>query len=349
MFVATVPKPGRWLSRVLSLLFVLALMGTGFRPSRAAQPSMSSEDLAPRIMPVSSSVAVTPVALQPGQKLTALATTSLVADVVKQVGGDQIDLKVLLPLGTDPHTFNPTPRDLTAISDAQVIFANGAGLEVFLSGMLQNAGASTPVIAVSDGIPLRHLATDQPGPTPPPGQEENGGQDPHTWFSPVGVMVWVTNTANALVGLDPTHAAGYQARARDYQQQLAQLDGWITEQVAQVPPQNRRLVTDHLEFGYFADRYGFEQVGAVIPAFSTSAQPSAQEMAQLEDAIGKQGVKAVFVSNIVNDSLSRRVATDTGIRLVTLFDGSLGPAGSGAETYLDFMRYDTNTIVQALK
>jgi manganese/iron transport system substrate-binding protein len=202
---------------------------------------------------------------------------------------------------------------------------------------------------VSDGIPLRHLATDRPGPTPPPGQEENGGQDPHTWFSPIGVMVWVTNTTNALVGLDPTHAAGYQARAQDYQQKLAQLDEWIKAQVAQIPPQDRKLVTDHLEFGYFADRYGFEQVGAVIPAFSTSAQPSAQEMAQLEDAIRLQGVKAVFVSNIVNDSLSKRVASDTGVHLVTLFDGSLGPAGSGAETYLDFMRYDTTAMAQALK
>jgi manganese/iron transport system substrate-binding protein len=341
--------PGRWLSRGLSLLFVLALMGTGFRPSHATGPGRPSGNLALRIAAGASSITVTPAALQPGQKLTVLATTSLVGDVVKQVGGDQIDLKVLLPLGTDPHTFNPTPRDLTVISDAQVIFANGAGLEQFLSNMLKNAGASTPVIAVSDGIPLRHLATDQPGPTPPPGQEENGGQDPHTWFSPIGVMVWVTNTANALVGLDPAHAADYQARAQDYQQKLAQLDEWIKAQVAQIPPQNRRLVTDHLEFGYFADRYGFEQVGAVIPAFSTSAQPSAQEMAQLEDAIRKQGVKAVFVSNIVNDSLSKRVASDTGVRLVTLFDGSLGPAGSGAETYLDFMRYDVMAIVQALQ
>jgi manganese/iron transport system substrate-binding protein len=337
------------LRRGLRLLFVIVLLGTSAGPVYAVQPGVPAGKLSDQAPTTPTPIPLTPVTLQPGQRLKALATTNIVGDVVKQVGGDAIDLTILLPLGTDPHTFNPTPRDLAAISDAQAIFANGAGLEVFLTSMLKNAGTSTPVIAVSDGIPLRHLATDQPGPTPSPGQEENAGNDPHTWFSPISVIAWVHNIEPALAGLDPAHAADYKARAADYEQKLTQLDAWIKEQVAQIPPANRKLVTDHLEFGYFADRYGFEQTGAVIPSFSTAAQPSAQDLAQLEDAVHKQGVKAIIVSNIVNDSLARRVAGDTGVQLVTLFDGSLGPAGSGAETYLEFMRYDTNVIVNALK
>ncbi len=336
--LATSSRPlSRRLRCALSFLFFVTLLAAALTPTYAAGPATATP------------VPLTPVPLQPGQKLKVLATTTIVGDVVKQVGGDAVDLTVLLPLGTDPHTFNPTPRDMAAVSDAQVIFANGAGLEVFLTNMLKNAGTSTPVVAVSDGITLRHLATDQPGPTPPPGQQENNGNDPHTWFSPINVQVWVQNIDQALSSLDPAHAADYKARAADYDQKLTQLDAWIKQQVAQIPPANRKLVTDHLAFGYYADRYGFEQIGAVIPSFSTAAQPSAQDMAQLEDAIRSQGVKAVIISNTINDALAQRVASDTGVKLVTLFDGSLGPAGSGAETYLDFMRYDTNVIVNALK
>ena len=319
------------LSLLTILLFVLSVW-----PVHAAEPAAVYGEVG-----VQPPINLNPIALKPGEKLKTLATTSIVGDVVKQIGGDYVEVRTLLPLGADPHTFEATPQDVVAIADAQVIFANGAGLEEFLNKLLQNAGGSAPVVSISDGIQLRQLAANDPD------HHLNG--DPHTWFSPVNVMVWTHNIAHALAALVPAQAVEFKARAWDYEEALAKLDTWIKEQVAQVPQEKRKLVTDHETYGYFADRYGFEQIGAVIPSFSTVAQPSAQELAQMEDAVRQHNVKAIFVSNTVNSALSKRVADDMGIKLVTLYHASLGPAGSGVESYLDLIRYNTTAIVNALK
>jgi len=127
------------------------------------------------------------------------------------------------------------------------------------------------------------------------------------------------------------------------------MDAGIRQQVAQIPPENRKLVTDHQVFGYFAERDGFEQIGAIIPGYSTAAQPTAQEAAAIEDAIRGLGVKAVFVGKTVNPTLAQRVAEDTGIRLVGLYHGSLSEPGGEAGTYLDYLRYNVTQMVNALK
>jgi ABC-type Zn uptake system ZnuABC Zn-binding protein ZnuA len=202
--------------------------------------------------------------------------------------------------------------------------------------MLENA---RKVVTVSDGIQ----------PLPFSGDGEPGGLDPHVWQDPNNVMVWVRNMASAFSEADPQHAADYAANADAYLQELTSLDTWIREQVAKIPGENRRLVTEHATFGYFAARYGFEQIGAVIPSVSTGSAPSARELAALEDAIRAHGVKAVFVGSTVNPDLSRRVADDTGIRLVTLFTDSLSAPGGGAGTYLEFMRFNVNAILEALQ
>ena len=337
-----------WIVSIGLLAMLLVL------PVGAATPTPS-----PEATKTQGQTGLMPVPLQPGEKLRVLATTSIVGDVVKQVGGDYIDISILLPIGTDPHTFEPTPKDVAAIADVQAIFANGAGLEEFLDKMLKNAGGSAPVVQVSEGIALRQMSpgeiqaeeqSHQSGaqPTLEAGHTPVGA-DPHTWFTPVNVMVWVRNIGEALSALDPSHAAEYRAQAVKYHDALAQMDTWIQEQVAQIPPDSRSLVTDHLTFGYYADRYGFQQIGAVIPSFSTAAQASARELAQLEDAIRQHEVKAVFASNTVNPSLSQRVAEDMGVQLVTVYHGSLGAPGSGVESYLDLLRYDTMAIVNALK
>ena len=275
------------------------------------------------------------VSLGEGEKLKVIATTSIVADVVKNVGGDKIALTVLLPVGTDPHTFNPAPADLAAVADAHVVFANGMGLEEFLDEMIKNAGGEASVVYVSYGVKPRQLG--------------EGEADPHTWTTPTNVMMFVRNIELTLSLLDPANAGAYKANAEVYQAQLAELDAWVKEQIETIPPENRKLVTDHTTFGYYADRYGLKQVGAVIPAVSTGTEPSAKELAELESTIEKYDVKAVFVGASVNPSLSERVANDTGVKLVTLYTGSLGTKGSGAETYLDYIRYNTEAIVEALK
>ncbi len=287
--------------------------------------------------------ALAPVRLAAGERLRVVATTSIVADVVANVGGDRIALTTLVPLGADPHSFQPTPQDMAALAKAHVVFANGAGLETFLAPLMDSVGIGDRLVYVSEGVALLEAAHEHEG------EAAHEGGDPHTWFDPNNVMVWARSIRNALSALDSANATVYQANAQAYIARLEELDAWIRQEVARIPPNNRKLVTDHTAFTYFAARYGFEQVGAIFPGYSTLASPSAQELAALEDAIRAQGVKAVFVGKSVNPALAERVAQDTGVRLVFLYTGSLGGAGSPASTYLDMMRYNVSAIVDALR
>ncbi len=281
------------------------------------------------------------------QRLNVVATTSIVGDVVKQIGGDLINLTVLLPPGTDPHSFQPAPQDLALVADADLIFANGAGLEEFLNPLLESAGGDAVLVEVSDGVTI--LEAEDPGLHSLEEKNLEHAGDPHTWFDPENVIVWVDNIKNTLMDADLENRDVYAENAQGYQQQLKDLDGWIQDQVQKIPAENRKLVTDHTSLTYFAQRYGFEQVGAVIPAYSTLAETSAQELADLEDLILAQGVKAVFVGESVNSALAERVAQDTGVKLVRLHNGSLSDSQGTAATYLDFMRSNVAAIVEALK
>ena len=279
----------------------------------------------------------TPTAVT-GGKLKVLATTSIVGDVVSQVGGDLIDLSVLMPVGTDPHDFQPRPQDAASLVDAQIIFSNGAGLEAFLQPMLDSTGTTGKLVEVSAGITLLPL----------PGGNGLAG-DPHTWMDPNNVILWTQNIAAALSSADPAHAADYQANAKTYTAALQDLDAWIRTQVAQIPPQNRLLISDHAVLGYFAQQYGFTLEGTLTGSFSSDAAPSAQELAALENTIRQTGVKAIFVSEAVNQSLADQVAADTGIKAVWIYHATLTAPGGPAPSYLDFMRYNVNAIVNALK
>jgi ABC-type Zn uptake system ZnuABC Zn-binding protein ZnuA len=298
---------------------------------------------------------LTEMVLGPGEKLRVVATSSIVADMVKNVGGDLIALEFLLPLGSDPHSFQATPQDIAKVAQAHVLFANGLGLEEFLSELMTNAGGQAAVVALSEGVATgqmaeAEMAADEHGSAEHSEDEHaHAGTDPHTWTTPANAIIFVQNIEKALSALDPANAATYQSNAKQYQGQLKELDDWVKAQIEQLPAENRKLVTDHTVFGYYAERYGLAQVGAVMPAFSTASEPSAQELAALEQIIIAQRVKAIFVGNTVNPGLEQRVTEDTGLKLVTLFTESLGPAGSGAETYVEYTRYNTTAIVEALK
>ncbi len=307
-----------------------------------------------------------PTAVPQTQKLRVLATTTLVGDVVGNITGEAVELSVLLPIGADPHSFTPTPQDVAKVSQADLIFANGAGLEEFLKALLESAGAAEKVVEVSEGIALlqgeahSHAGDEEhAGETTPTKEataegehdqeQEHATGDPHIWFDPNLVMIWVENITRTLSEKDPQNATIYQKNAEAYTAQLRELDQWIRQQVETIPPENRLLVTDHKTFGYFAERYGFTQVGAVLPGFSTLAEPSAQELAALEDTIRQLSVKAIFVGTTVNPNLAQRIAEDTGVKLVYLYTGSLSEKDGPANTYLNFMRYNVAAIVEALQ
>lgn len=281
-----------------------------------------------------------------GERLRVVATTTIVGDVVRNVGGDAIDLTVMLPVGADPHGFEPAPADIAAVNRADAVFINGLQLESFLTTMVENAGGKARIVAVSDGItPIEGTA--DPDQAQQPAHQDSA--DPHTWTDPNNVLVWVDNIQRTLSELDAANADLYAANAAAYKAKLQTLDKWIREQIAAVPEANRKLVTDHAVFGYFANRYGFQQTGAVIPGYNTLSEPSAQEIARLEDTLRAAGVRAIFVGNTANSALSQRVAGDSRIQIVPVYTGSLSRADGPAATYLDYMRYNVNAFVAALK
>lgn len=330
--------PASWL---IIAVWLFSACGTTQSPSLTetpGQPSQATQQNASQIADLK------PVSLEPGEKLRVIATTNIVADIVAQVGADNIELTSLLPQGADPHTYTTTPQDVVAVTKAQVIFANGANLEAdFLPRLLQQTQA--PVVYVSQGIQFREMdkAASQNQ------NEEHGNIDPHTWTTPANALVFVDNIESALSALDPAHAQTYTNNAQEYMAELTALDKWVTQQIETIPANNRKLVTDHQIFGYYVDRYGLQQVGAVIPGFSTAAEPSAREVATLEDAIRQYHVGAIFIGTTVNSSLAEQVAKDTNIKLVRIYTGSLGPAGSGVESYVDYVRYNTAAIVEGLR
>jgi ABC-type Zn uptake system ZnuABC Zn-binding protein ZnuA len=208
-----------------------------------------------------------------GGKLRVVATTTIVGDVVRAVGGDSIELTTLMPLGTDPHSFDPSPRDVAAVADADVVFMNGVDLEAFLERMLESAGGKAEVVVLSEGVELRELNDEHEGePT-----QEHGDYDPHVWFDPNNVMVWVEHIEETLSRFDAASAQTFRERAQAYRSELQELDGWIEAQVEQVPEANRNIVADHATFGYLAARYGLRTVGTINPGYSTLSEPSAQE------------------------------------------------------------------------
>lgn len=292
---------------------------------------------------------LTPVPLAVGERLRVVASTTIIGDWTAQVGGDLIDLAVLMPVGADPHTYKPTPQDLTTVAQAHLLLINGLELEATLEESLANAGGSAPMVPIAFGIPLRQLDPALAAEENAAGDHHHGTEDPHVWTSPYLAITLVQNIATLLSELDPPHAAAYQANAQQYTQQLTELDQWVQQQIDTIPVGRRQLVTDHAVFGYYADRYGLTQVGAVIPGFSTGAEPSAQELAALEDTIRNLQVPALFVGATVNPKLSEQIAQDTGIKVLQVYTGSLGPPGSGAASYLDYIRYNTNAFVTGLK
>jgi len=268
--------------------------------------------------------------------LTVVASTQILGDVVSVIGGEYVQLTILIPADSDPHAFEPAPQDAANLAQADLVFINGFNLEEALKPLLETEGLN--IVIASEGIATIEFV----------GEEFEGG-DPHVWMNPLNVKVWADNIASAFTAADPAHANDYRANADAYKAELDALDAWVGQHLSLIPAEARVLVTDHESFGYLADHYGFEIVGALIPSLSTVSEPSAGELAQLEDAISQFGVKAIFIGSSMNPSLADRVAADTDVRVVTLYTESLSAQNGPVPTYLDLIRFDVAAIVGALQ
>ncbi len=273
-----------------------------------------------------------------------VATTSFLRDIAQNVAGQRLTVGELIPVGVDPHEWQPAPADLAAVARSDMLIVNGGGLEGTLLKAVANAGGSTRVVTASTGLAPR---------VPKPGEPDYGkalAVDPHWWLDPVDVIIYVTNIRDALVAADPPGAGIYRANAAAYIQKLKALDAWIRAQVATVPPANRLLVMNHLSHGYFADRYGFKVAGAVIPSVTAGASVTPSQMAGLVRSIERLHVKAIFVELEENPKLADQIASAAHVKVVTgLLDHSLTSPSGPAPDYITMMQYDTRVIVSNLK
>jgi ABC-type Zn uptake system ZnuABC Zn-binding protein ZnuA len=262
--------------------------------------------------------------------VTAVATTTQIADLVRNVGGSRVSVDGILRPNSDPHEYEPRPSDAEALTTADIVFRSGGDLDEWLDEIVDNAGGDATQVTLIDSV-------------------HRIGDDPHWWQNPRNTILAVGAIRDALVKADPAGRRGYDRRAAAYVAKLRSLDAAIARCVDRVPPARRKIVTTHDALGYFAYRYGVNVIGAVIPSLSTQAQASARDVNELVDQIRSQGVEAIFpeaaVSQKLEDAISREAGAKVGAKL---YADTLGPAGSGAATYLEAMRHNASALVDGM-
>jgi ABC-type Zn uptake system ZnuABC Zn-binding protein ZnuA len=290
----------------------------------------------------------TPASSSPTTDSAILTSTTFLADIARNVAGDRLPVESLLPVGADPHSYQPTPQDAAKVADSKLLIVNGMEYEHFIETLLENAGGERMVITASEGIEARHME-EQAGETETGSGRAHEAGDPHMWLDPNLVIVYVENIRDGLIQFDPEGEAVYRSNAEAYIGKLKNLDAWIVEQVAQVPQERRLLVTNHEALGYFAERYGFTIAGTVVESFSSGASPSAGQMADLIAQIQSSGAPAIFLDASDNESLARQISAETGANVITDLHLESLTNGAPAATYIDMMKQNVTLIVEALK
>ena len=284
-----------------------------------------------------------------------VVTTTILGDIVARTAGETVRVEVLMPIGADPHEFSPSARQAARLRDAALVVANGVDLEEGLLDVIEAAESDgSEVIRIGELLDPQpfFVGVDREGDSEPGGVDDashdNGhGLDPHVWMDPVRMADAVTLIAESLksvVGVDVSlSAAGYKAEVLEMHEEIA-------EMIEGILPERRKMVTNHFSYGYFADRYGLELLGTVIPSATTGSETSAADFAALIALLEKEQVSVVFGSTTEPTTLADALADEVGyeVKVVKLYTGSLGEAGSGAETYLDMMRSTTGLIVENL-
>jgi zinc/manganese transport system substrate-binding protein len=268
-----------------------------------------------------------------------VATTTQIGDFVREVAGNSVQVDQILQPNTDPHTYEPRPSDVENAAQAKLVFANGDQLDHWVADVVSKSGSGARVVDLGAQVPVR-LPGESSGP-------EASRFDPHWWHDPRNAEAAVREITRQLSALDPADASKFRRNSAAYLAKLRALDSDISRCIDAVPASQRKLVTDHDAFGYFANRYGINVIGAVIPSQSTEAQPSAKAVASLVATIRREGVTAVFPESSVNPRLAQAVARETGASSDnTLYGDTLGPAGSSGATYVKMEKANANAMVR---
>ncbi|MGC1165732.1 MAG: metal ABC transporter substrate-binding protein, partial [Solirubrobacterales bacterium] len=285
-------------------------------------------------------------------KLAVVATTTQIADFAREIGGEAVAVNQLLQPNSDPHDYEPRPDDVRTVADAKLVYASGDGLDDWAEEIVSDSGADAEIVDLGAVAPIR---------LPGEGEEEHGHEDehaaeehhhdakydPHWWHDPRNAEAAVREIERSLVAADPSSKAEFRRNADAYVARLRALDAGTASCIDSVPAAERKLITDHDAFNYFAARYGIEVVGAVIPSQTTQAQPSAKELSELADTIEAEEVKAVFPESSLSPGVAEAIANQTGATAdYTLYGDTLGPAGSDGATYLEMERANADAVVR---
>jgi ABC-type Zn uptake system ZnuABC Zn-binding protein ZnuA len=267
-----------------------------------------------------------------GDGLRVVATTTQVADLAANVGGDRVRVTSLLKPGIDAHDYEPSPADIDAIARADLVVQNGVGLEEWLGDTIESSGFAGPVVDASQGVRLRQV---------------DGEADPHIWQDPGNARRMAANIERGLAAAEPADASAFAANLAAYTKELEALDAEVERQIDSLA--NKKVVTNHDAFGYYLDRYGLELVGSVIPSFDTSAELSGRDIRDLVAKIRATGVKAIFSETSLPPRAAETIGREAGVKVVVgddaLYGDALGPPGSDGDTYLKMIRHNTATIV----
>jgi ABC-type Zn uptake system ZnuABC Zn-binding protein ZnuA/ABC-type Mn2+/Zn2+ transport system permease subunit len=271
--------------------------------------------------------------------LDVVATTTQLGDFVRNVGGEAIDVDQILQPNTDPHDYEPRPSDVEGAAGAKLVFASGDNLDAWVDQVVSDSGSDAEVIDLGAKVPIR-LPGESSG-------AEASKYDPHWWHDPRNAEAAVRQIERALAAADPSKKAIFERNADAYLAELKALDAGIAKCIDSVPASQRKLVTDHDAFGYFANRYGIEVLGAVIPSQTTQAQPSAKDLSELAKTIEAENVKAIFPESSLSPKVAEAIANQTGASAeYTLYGDTLGPEGSGGETYLRMEEANADEMVR---
>ncbi len=264
-----------------------------------------------------------------------VTSASIFADMARVISGDLVEVTSVVPIGGDPHTYEPTPSDVQLIARANLILVNGLTFEGWINEMIENSGTRASVALITEG--LEAIAS----------EEYQNASDPHAWMSAKNGLTYVANIRDALIRLDPANAEVYRFNAGLYSLQLKDLDLYIQAQIARIPAYKRLLITSHDAFRYYGRQYGI-QVEATLGT-STDAEVRTQDIARLTQLIRERQVPAIFVESTVNPKLIRQIASDQNIQIGgSLYADSLGEPGGEADTYINMLQHNTDVIVAGL-
>jgi zinc/manganese transport system substrate-binding protein len=275
------------------------------------------------------------------EKMKVVTSFSILGDLTKNVGGDRIDVSSLVGPGGDAHVYTPTPADARNVAAAKLVIVNGLGFEGWLARLVKSAGNKASVATATKGITPRKEKADAQG------HKHADEADPHAWQSVANAKIYVANIRDALIAADAAGGETYRKNAEAYLAKLDALDREVREQIGKLPPERRKVISTHDAFGYFADAYG---VTFIAPqGVSTDSEATARDVARIIGQIKAQKIPAVFLENVSDPRLMRRIAQESGARVGgTLYSDSLTDEKGPAPTYIDMIHYNIKALAGAL-